>query len=373
MEVRYDGVSKSFGATQALAPLSITVPDGRFLAMLGPSGCGKTTALRLLAGLELPTAGRIFIGERDVTRLEPRHRDVAMVFQSYALYPHKTVAENIAYPLRLRRKAKPERDERVKSVADLLDIGGLLDRSPRQLSGGQRQRVALARAIIRHPQAFLMDEPLSNLDAQLRMQMRVEIKRLQRELGVTTLYVTHDQIEAMTMADLVAVMSGGRLQQVATPAELYARPTNLLVARFCGSPPMNVLRGDIADGAFRHAAGTLPLPVVPARGAAILGFRPEHAELVGPDGADALAGEIYVVEPLGNETLVTIRAGEDLINLRAGADFARPVGERCAVRPARRHVHVFDAQTEEALAHTGAEEGTAPAAAGVGATKQEGM
>jgi multiple sugar transport system ATP-binding protein len=371
MEVRYDAVAKSFGATEALAPLDLTVPDGRFMALLGPSGCGKTTALRLLAGLEQPTGGRIFIGERDVTRLEPRHRDVAMVFQSYALYPHKSVAENIAYPLRLRRSAKPERDERVRRVAELLDIAGLLDRTPRQLSGGQRQRVALARAIIRHPQAFLMDEPLSNLDAQLRMQMRVEIKRLQRELGVTTLYVTHDQIEAMTMADLIAVMRHGRLQQLATPAELYARPANLFVARFCGSPPMNVLTGEIADGGFRHPAGALPLPGVQARGRVTLGFRPEHAELAAADGADGLAGEIYVVEPLGNETLVTVRLGEDLINVRTGADFARPVGERCAVRPAGRHVHLFHSETEEALAHAGAE-GTAPVTAGVGATKQEG-
>jgi ABC-type sugar transport system ATPase subunit len=370
MEVRYEAVAKSFGTTEALAPLDITVPDGRFLAMLGPSGCGKTTALRLLAGLELPTAGRMFIGERDVTRLEPRHRDVAMVFQSYALYPHKTVAENIAYPLRLRRSAKAERDERVKGVAELLDIGGLLDRSPRQLSGGQRQRVALARAIIRRPQAFLMDEPLSNLDAQLRMQMRVEIKRLQRELATTTLYVTHDQIEAMTMADLIAVMRAGRLQQLATPAELYARPANLFVARFCGSPPMNVLAGEIADGAFRHAAGTLPLPAVPARGRATLGFRPEHVELVAPGSAEALPGEIYVVEPLGNETLVSVRVGGELINVRAGADFARPVGEPCALRPAPHSVHLFDAETEEALAHTSAE-GTAPVTAGVGARKQE--
>jgi multiple sugar transport system ATP-binding protein len=367
MEVRYDAVAKSFGATTALAPLDLTVPDGRFMALLGPSGCGKTTALRLLAGLEQPTGGHIFIGERDVTDLEPRHRDVAMVFQSYALYPHKSVAGNIAYPLRLRRSAKPERDERVRRVAELLDIASLLDRTPRQLSGGQRQRVALARAIIRRPQAFLMDEPLSNLDAQLRMQMRVEIKRLQRELGVTTLYVTHDQIEAMTMADLIAVMCKGELQQLAPPAELYAKPVNLFVARFCGSPPMNVLAGEIADGGFRHPAGTLPLPGVQARGPVKLGFRPEHAEL----GAEGLAGEIYVVEPLGNETLVTVRIAEDLINVRAGADFARPVGERCAVRPAGRHVHLFHSETEEALAHAGAE-GTAPVTAGVGATKQEG-
>jgi multiple sugar transport system ATP-binding protein len=360
MEVRYDAVAKSFGATEALAPLDITVPDGRFLAMLGPSGCGKTTALRLLAGLELPTSGRIFIGERDVTRLEPRHRDIAMVFQSYALYPHKTVAENIAYPLRLRRSTKPERDERVRKVAELLDIGTLLERRPRQLSGGQRQRVALARAIIRHPQAFLMDEPLSNLDAQLRSQMRVEIKRLQRELGVTTLYVTHDQIEAMTMADLIAVMRDGRLQQLATPAELYAHPANLFVARFCGSPPMNVLDGEIAGGVFRHPSGELPLPGVRARGPVTLGFRPEHVELA----ASGFAGEIYVVEPLGNETLVAVRAGDAIVNVRAGADFARPVGERCALRPLPGQVHVFDRESGEALART------APAIAAVGEERQ---
>src|SRR5690349_18351243 len=198
--------------------------------MLGPSGCGKTTALRLLAGLDQPTSGRIFIGARDVTHLEPRERDIAMVFQSYALYPHKTVAENIEYPLRIRGVTKAGQHEQVSHVARMLNIDAYLQRYPRQLSGGQRQRVALARSIVRHPQAFLMDEPLSNLDAQLRFQMRAELKRLQKSLGVTTVYVTHDQLEAMTMADLIAVMSGGRLQQLASPAEIYSRPANLFVA-----------------------------------------------------------------------------------------------------------------------------------------------
>jgi multiple sugar transport system ATP-binding protein len=354
MQVRYEGVSKSFGSTEALAPLDVTVPDGKFMAMLGPSGCGKTTALRLLAGLEQPTSGRILIGDDDVTKLEPRHRDVAMVFQSYALYPHKSVADNIAYPLRLRRSTAAERDERVLKVAELLGIGELLDRSPRQLSGGQRQRVALARAIIRHPRAFLMDEPLSNLDAQLRLQMRVEIKRLQRELGVTTLYVTHDQIEAMTMADLIAVMRDGHLQQLATPAELYAGPVNLFVARFCGSPPMNVLDGEVADGAFRHVGGTLSLANSPVRGPVKLGFRPEHAEFAELGARDALVGEIYVVEPLGNETLVTVRLDGQLLNVRAPAGFDRAVGERCAVRPALGQVHLFDTQSGDALAQAGA-------------------
>src|SRR5581483_1946231 len=214
----------------------------------------------------------------------------------------------------------------------------------RALSGGQRQRVALARAIIRRPQAFLMDEPLSNLDAQLRLQMRIEIKRLQRELAATTLYVTHDQVEAMTMADMVAVMHKGRLQQLAPPAELYSRPVNLFVATFCGSPPMNVLSGEVADGVFVRASGRVPMPAG-HRGAAKLGFRPEHAELVEPSTAGSLPGEIYVVEPLGNETLVTIDVGDALVNIRQPAEFSMPIGTRCGVRPIARHLHLFDAET----------------------------
>jgi multiple sugar transport system ATP-binding protein len=348
MDVRYDGVSKSFAQQQALAPLDLHVPDGTFLALLGPSGCGKTTALRLLAGLEQPSGGKIFIGERDVTWAPPRDRDVAMVFQSYALYPHLKVRENIAYPLRVRKLSKADQARQVAEVAELLGLTELLDRRPRQLSGGQRQRVALARAIIRRPQAFLMDEPLSNLDAQLRLQMRVEIKRLQRELGATTLYVTHDQVEAMTMADRIAVIEGGCLQQLASPAELYARPANLFVARFCGSPPMNVLHGEVAGGRFAHATGSVPI-AREARGAATLGFRPEHAELAAPGTPDAFAGEIYVVEPLGNETLVTVDLGGALANVRESADFAGAPGEAVAVRPAARHLHLFDEATGEAL------------------------
>jgi multiple sugar transport system ATP-binding protein len=349
MEVRYEGIAKSFGSTVALEPLDLKVPDGTFLAMLGPSGCGKTTALRLLAGLETPTQGRMFIGEREVTRLEPRHRDVAMVFQSYALYPHKTVGDNIGYPLRVRKISKPERRQQVEEVARLLEIDQLLERTPRQLSGGQRQRVALARAIIRRPQAFLMDEPLSNLDALLRQQMRVELKRLQRELNVTTLYVTHDQVEAMTMADLVAVMRDGRLQQLAAPKELYRRPANLFVARFCGAPPMNVIAGELTDGAFSHPAGRVMLDRQARRGTVKLGFRPEHAVLVEPGAIGALDGELYVVEPLGNETLAAVQLGEDIVNLRLPADFAGSAGERVGVRPERGHLHLFDPDTEEAL------------------------
>jgi multiple sugar transport system ATP-binding protein len=349
MEVRYREVSKSFSGVDALINLDLDVPDGTFLALLGPSGCGKTTALRILAGLEEPTSGTVFIGDEDVTRLQPKDRDVAMVFQSYALYPHKNVEDNIGYPLRVRKVPKSDRAGRIREVAELLSIEGLLKRTPRQLSGGQRQRVALARAIVREPRAFLMDEPLSNLDAQLRLQMRVEIKRLQKQLGVTTLYVTHDQVEAMTMADLVAVMRDGVLQQLAPPGELYERPANLFVARFCGSPPMNVLPGEVDDGVFRHAQGTVPLSGSPPRGAATLGFRPEHATFVEPGADGSLAGEVYVVEPLGNETLVAVQVGDELLNVRTAAGYDAPIGTRCGILPTPGHLHLFDPQSEASI------------------------
>jgi multiple sugar transport system ATP-binding protein len=349
MEVRYAGVCKTFSGVDALIDLDLHVTDGTFLALLGPSGCGKTTALRILAGLEEPTSGSVFIGDREVTTLQPKDRDVAMVFQSYALYPHKSVADNIAYPLRVRKVAKEQRAKRVTEVAQMLSIDPLLGRMPRALSGGQRQRVALARAIVREPRAFLMDEPLSNLDAQLRLQMRIEIKRLQKQLGVTTLYVTHDQVEAMTMADMVAVMHDGRLQQLASPADLYAHPANLFVARFCGSPPMNVLEGEAADGMFRHQTGTLALRRADVRGPVQLGFRPEHATIAAPGDPGSLRGEVYVVEPLGNETLVTVDLDGTLVNIREPADFGGSVGDRCAVQPLTKHLHLFDDATGEAL------------------------
>src|SRR6266576_3118588 len=259
-EVQLTGVEKRFDGVRVLESLDLVVADGEFVVLLGPSGCGKTTALRIIAGLEPPTAGRVLIGGRDVTNLSPRERDVAMVFQSYALYPHMSIEDNIGYPLRIRRVPERERATAVAAVAASLEISHLLKRRPRQLSGGQRQRVALARAIIRNPAAFLMDEPLSNLDAQLRVQMRLEIKRLQQDLGTTTLYVTHDQVEAMTMADRIAVLKDGLLQQLAPPLELYSRPANTFVARFVGSPPMNILAGSVSEGVFRCAAGTMDVP-----------------------------------------------------------------------------------------------------------------
>jgi multiple sugar transport system ATP-binding protein len=329
--VRYEAVEKRFGAFAALRALDLNVPDRAFLALLGPSGCGKTTALRILAGLELPTSGRVLIGERDVTRLQPRDRDVAMVFQSYALYPHMTVAENIAYPLRIRKIAPAECKRMVNEVAGALEVDHLLDRRPRQLSGGQRQRIALARAIVRDPAAFLMDEPLSNLDARLRLTMRGEIKRLCHRLGATTLYVTHDQAEALTMADLVAVMREGELQQVAPPDEIYDRPANRFVATFVGSPPMNFLHAAVDDDGL-HAGGTRMAledgQRAACRAAKIenVGIRPEDMRLVEPGKPGVLAGEIYVVEPMGNETLVDLRVGDERLTVRARRGFTAPIG-----------------------------------------------
>jgi multiple sugar transport system ATP-binding protein len=341
MKIRYQNVGKTFGQVTVLTDFDVEVPDGTFLALLGPSGCGKTTALRIMSGLEQPSQGRVFLGERDVTDVPPRGRDVAMVFQSYALYPQFSVAGNIAYPLRIRKVPKERRTAEVARVAELLGLTPLLDRKPRQLSGGERQRVALARAIIRRPAAFLMDEPLSNLDAQLRIQMRTEIKRLQKELAVTTLYVTHDQVEAMTMADSIAVMYRGKLQQHATPAKLYAQPANTFVARFVGSPPMNILSGSVTGGVFHCPDVQIPVgPTAPA-GDAQLGFRPEAAAIVAASEPGAMPARVYTVEPLGNEVIVSFLIG-DTIHVRAPADSSMAMGDSCGLRFDLRYVHLFN-------------------------------
>jgi multiple sugar transport system ATP-binding protein len=334
--VRYEGVEKRFDPVVALRALDLDVPNRAFLALLGPSGCGKTTALRVLAGLEVPTAGRVLIGGRDVTRLQPRDRDIAMVFQSYALYPHMTVGDNIAYPLRIRKMPAAERARKIGTVAQALEVDHLLNRYPRQLSGGQRQRIALARAIVRDPAAFLMDEPLSNLDARLRLTMRGEIKRLCHELGATTLYVTHDQAEALTMADLVAVMRDGALQQLGTPEEIYERPANRFVALFVGSPPMNLLRASVDDAGLHVAGMTLPLcqsrhAACAGKAIAEVGIRPEDIVLGSTGGASILDGEVYVIEPMGNETLVVIHLGEEKLSARARRGFRAPVGSAIGV------------------------------------------
>jgi len=353
-EVSFRGIEKRFDQQSlALRSLDLEVPDGAFLVLLGPSGCGKTTALRVLAGLELPTAGTVHIGGRDVTRIQPRDRDVAIVFQSYALYPHMNVAENIAYPLRIRGLGKSERRAAVERVAESLEIAHLLDRRPRHLSGGQRQRVALARAIVREPSVFLMDEPLSNLDAKLRTTMRGEIKRLQKRLGTTTLYVTHDQAEAMTMADLVAVMREGELQQLAPPDEIYDRPANQFVAAFVGNPPMNILAGRVESGSFAIGAQRLALgdrvAACNAEDVRALGVRPEDLEIVPAGTPGALAGETYVVEPMGNETLVDVRIGDQRAMARAAREFAAPIGAPVGVRVALKSACFFGPDGTTAL------------------------
>jgi multiple sugar transport system ATP-binding protein len=368
--VNFDGVTKRFGDTAAVDGLTLHVPDGELLVLLGSSGCGKTTALRLVAGLEEVSDGTVTIGERVVNDVDPKDRDVAMVFQSYALYPHLTVAKNIEFPLRQRGVDKEERATKVKRAAETLGLGTLLDRKPSQLSGGQRQRVALARAIVREPLVFLMDEPLSNLDAALRVQTRADIVELQARLSTTTIYVTHDQVEAMTMGHRIAVMSEGKLRQVAAPEALYARPANTFVAHFLGSPGMNLVEGMLVEGGAPDAGagdgtGTLsvafpgasvPLPAEVAnvvRGAGpdvVLGLRPESLHL-SPDGA--IAASVIIVELLGAETHVICHTetGARII-VRQGASAAKPgLGEavRIAVDPAPEAYHLFDAATGERL------------------------
>jgi len=324
-------VTKRFGDVTAVRDLTLTVEDRELMVLLGPSGCGKSTVLRLIAGLEDPAGGSVTIGGRDVTGVDPRRRDVAMVFQSYALYPHMTVRRNMEFPLRLRDVGKAERRRLVEDAAALLGLSELLDRRPAQLSGGQRQRVALARATVRRPKVFLMDEPLSNLDARLRVQMRIDLVELQRRLAVTTIYVTHDQVEAMTMGDRVAVMRDGRLEQVGTPQEVYDRPATLFVASFIGSPPMNLL-------AARHFGLHLDGRQL------LVGVRPEHVRL-GADGP--LVGRVVRVESLGHEYLVSCRLEDDEIVVARWSTLERAPDEGALVRITAHpsHLHLFDEAT----------------------------
>jgi multiple sugar transport system ATP-binding protein len=353
-ELAFDQVTKRFDGTVAVDKLDLEVHDGELLVLLGPSGCGKTTALRMMAGLEDVSEGTIRIGERIVNDVEPKDRDVAMVFQSYALYPHLTVAKNIEFPLRQRGVEKAERVRMVNEAAATLGLSNFLNRRPGQLSGGQRQRVALARAIVRSPQAFLMDEPLSNLDATLRTQTRADIVTLQQRLKTTTLYVTHDQVEAMTMGDRIAVMSAGVLQQVAAPQEVYANPANLFVAGFLGSPGMNLLKGafDSTGGALaiRVETGSVPLPArLGALRAAevVVGFRPEACSV---DPGGTFGATVSIVELLGADVHVVCRVGETRIVVRQEVTRPRPeIGEQIKLLVDGEGVHVFDAGSGERL------------------------
>ncbi|WP_433355155.1 ABC transporter ATP-binding protein [Microtetraspora malaysiensis] len=308
------GLTKEFpGGVRALDGLDLEIADGEFFALLGPSGCGKTTLLRTIAGLETPTSGNIWIGGTEVTSVPPGKRDVAMVFQDYALFPHMDVTANIAYPLRIRKVPRSRREARAAETASRLSLSELLTRRPGQLSGGQQQRVALARAVACHPRAFLFDEPLSNLDARLRLEARTFLKRLQRELGVTTVFVTHDQGEALALADRIAVMSAGRFTQVGTPTEVFQRPANTFTAAFIGSTPMNLLPGMAWRGALRVAGAALPLPGGVPDGPIVYGVRPEYMDLSLTPRVAAFAGKVAVVENLGTAYLVTLESGEHLI------------------------------------------------------------
>ena len=349
-EVRISGIRKSFGDVAVLHGIDTTIADGEFMVLLGPSGCGKSTLLRIVAGLEQQSGGDVSIGGRLVNEVEPKDRNIAMVFQNYALYPHLSVYDNMAYGLRVRGTPKPEIERRVQEAARILELGALLQRKPRQLSGGQRQRVAMGRAIVRDPQVFLFDEPLSNLDAKLRVQMRIEIKRLHQTIRTTSIYVTHDQVEAMTLADRLIVMNAGNAEQIGAPLAVYERPASVFVAGFIGAPAMNLLRARVEGGRALAGRATLPLPSsqpgLDAGREIVWGVRPEHVELAsGSADADA---EVVVdlVEALGADTLVHARLadGEPLTLRLPGTTKVRE-RDRLALRLPPEALHIFDAET----------------------------
>ncbi|MGZ3342827.1 MAG: sn-glycerol-3-phosphate import ATP-binding protein UgpC [Reyranella sp.] len=359
-QVHLRGVRKSYdNKLEVIHGIDMEIADGEFIVIVGPSGCGKSTLLRMVAGLESITGGEVAIGDRVVNQLEPKDRDIAMVFQNYALYPHMSVYDNMAYGLKIRGMAKDEIERRVRKAAKTLELGTFLERRPRQLSGGQRQRVAMGRAIVREPAVFLFDEPLSNLDAKLRVQMRLEIKRLQRELAVTSLYVTHDQIEAMTMADRLIVMNAGSADQIGTPMDVYDRPASVFVAGFIGSPAMNFLAAKVGQGSRSvDLAGTgtasISLPLArptsaPAGTAVALGIRPEHL-LPASDGP--LQFDVELAEPLGADTLLHGRFGEarELVTMRQGGHVLARPGEKRHFKAEPGHLHLFDSQTGRRIA-----------------------
>jgi multiple sugar transport system ATP-binding protein len=338
-------VSKRWGSFTGVESFDLSIADQEFLVLLGPSGCGKTTTMRMIAGLEEATDGDILIGARRVNDLDPKDRDIAMVFQSYALYPNMSVYENIRFPLKVRKVPEGEHDARVRRAAAMVELGDFLERRPSALSGGQRQRVALARAIVRQPSVFLMDEPLSNLDAKLRVSTRAQIKNLSHELKVTTIYVTHDQIEAMTLADRVVVMKKGRIQQVGTPTEIYDRPANTFVAGFIGSPAMNLMDGRIERGAFVAEHVRIAGLAAP-EGPVTMGFRAEDARVA---AQGEISAPVYTMELLGDATMVTVRAGGALVSVKADKLFRAEIGAPVAIAVPAAACHLFDAKTGERL------------------------
>ncbi|EJC64270.1 ATPase component of ABC-type sugar transporter [Rhizobium leguminosarum bv. viciae WSM1455] len=343
---------KSYGHFEVLHGVDIDIQDGEFVILVGPSGCGKSTLLRMIAGLEEISAGRISIGSKVVNNVAPKERDIAMVFQSYALYPHLTVEANMGFSLKLAKAPKEQTRQRVREAAEILGLAHLLDRYPKNLSGGQRQRVAMGRAIVRNPQVFLFDEPLSNLDAKLRVQMRSEIKQLHQRLKTTTIYVTHDQIEAMTMADRIVVMRDGFVEQIGSPLDLYDRPANLFVAGFIGSPAMNLIRGQVSTSGplelITDGGGKLPLPEAAPleRGAQLIyGIRPEHLAI----GQGPVAAEVVLVEPTGAEIQVTTKFGADHLVATVRERLDLHAGDKIVITPDLSKLHLFDAKTEKRL------------------------
>ena len=338
-------VAKRWGSSTAVKPMSLTIADGEFLVLLGPSGCGKTTTMRMIAGLEEPSEGDILIDGRRINDLEPKDRDVAMVFQSYGLYPNMTVAQNISFPLRIRGLPVADINAAVQLAAQRVELTDFLQRRPKELSGGQRQRVALARAIVRKPAVFLMDEPLSNLDAKLRVSMRAHLKHLHHELGVTTVYVTHDQIEAMTLADRVVVMSKAEIQQIGTPAAIYNQPANLFVAGFIGSPPMNLVQGSVQAGCFAAPGLRLAGFGKFSHADVVLGVRAEDLVVSPPDDTAGFNGTVFSFELTGDATLVTLRVGSQLVTAKAGKVQRAVMGQPLCLHAAAASCHLFDAGT----------------------------
>ena len=337
--IQLKNVTRRWHSFVAVDNLSLDIADEEFLVLLGPSGCGKTTTMRMIAGLEDVTSGEIWLGDRMVNKLEPKDRDISMVFQSYGLYPNLSVYENIRFPLRVRKIPKELHHQKVMTAAAMVELDDFLERRPAALSGGQRQRVALARAIVREPNAFLMDEPLSNLDAKLRVSTRAQIKNLHHTLRTTTIYVTHDQIEAMTLADRVVVMNKGVAQQIGTPKEIYDRPANTFVAGFIGSPAMNLVPGRIASGVFT-ADGVRVEGLSGPDGDVTLGFRAEDAQVTGQGGQ--VEAPIYSLELLGESSMVSVRAGGELVSVKASKDYQAEIGQPISIAIQARHCHLFD-------------------------------